>query len=63
MENLVYFEPMFSSIRKKLIELCTKYEKDILPFIEDFDTFINFILEKDPDLSNKTQVLGKNHLF
>jgi len=41
----------------------SKYEKDILPFIEDFDTFINFILEKDPDLSNKTQVLGKNHCF
>lgn len=41
----------------------SKYEKDILPFIEDFDTFINFILEKDPDLSNRTQVLGKNSCF
>jgi len=41
----------------------SKYEKDILPFIKDFDVFINFILEKDPDLSNRTQVLGKNHCF
>ena len=41
----------------------SKYEKDILPFIKDFDTFINFILDKDPDLSNRTQVLGKNHCF
>lgn len=41
----------------------SKYEKDILPFIKDFDTFINFILEKDPDLSNRTQVLGRNHCF
>lgn len=41
----------------------SKYEKDILPFIEDFNAFINFILEKDPDLSNRTQVLGKNHCF
>lgn len=41
----------------------SKYEKDILPFIKDFDTFINFILEKDPDLSNKNQVLGKNDCF
>jgi len=44
------------------IILKSKYEKNILPFIEDFDTFINFILKKDPDLS-KTQVLGKNHCF
>ncbi|MEQ8199432.1 MAG: hypothetical protein ABRQ27_15770, partial [Clostridiaceae bacterium] len=43
--------------------MMSKYEKDILPFVEDFDTFINFILEKDPDLSNRTQVLGKNHCF
>lgn len=41
----------------------SKYEKDILPFVDDFSTFINFVLEKDPDLSNKTQVLGKNHCF
>lgn len=41
----------------------SKYETNILPFIEDFDVFINFILEKDPDLSNRTQVLGKNHCF
>ena len=41
----------------------SKYEKDILPFIKDFDTFINFILEKDPNLSNKSQVLGKNDCF
>lgn len=41
----------------------SKYEKDILPFIKDFDTLINFILEKDPDLSNRIQVLGKNNCF
>lgn len=41
----------------------SKYEKDILPFIKDFDTFINFILEKDTNLSNKNQVLGKNDCF
>lgn len=41
----------------------SKYEKDILLFIEDFETFINFILEKDPDLSNKTETLGKNLCF
>ncbi|MEQ8154724.1 MAG: hypothetical protein ABRQ25_07575 [Clostridiaceae bacterium] len=43
--------------------MMSKYEKDILPFVEDFDTFINYILGKDPDLSNRTQVLGKNHCF
>lgn len=41
----------------------SKYEKDILQLIKDFDTFINFILEKDPNLSNKNQVLGKNDCF
>ena len=41
----------------------SKYEKDILPFIKDFDTFINFILEKNPNLTSKTQVLGKNDCF
>ena len=41
----------------------SKYEKDILPFIKDFDIFINFILEKNPNLTNKTQVLGKNDCF
>ena len=41
----------------------SKYEKDILPFIKDFDTFINFILEKYPNLSNRSQVLGKNDCF
>lgn len=41
----------------------SKYEKDIMPFIKDFDTFVNFILEKDPNLSNKNQVLGKNDCF
>ncbi|QXE20687.1 hypothetical protein [Clostridium sp. 001] len=46
-----------------LLIMKSKYEKDILPFIEDFGAFINFILEKDPDLSNKTQVLGKNLCF
>lgn len=40
-----------------------KYEKDILPFIEDFGAFINFILKEDPDLLNITQFLGKNHCF
>lgn len=41
----------------------SKYEKDILPFIKDFDKFINFIEEKNPNLSNKNQVLGKNDCF
>ena len=41
----------------------SKYETDILPFIKDFDAVINFILEKDPNLSNKSQVLGKNDCF
>jgi hypothetical protein len=40
-----------------------KYEKNILDFVQDFDTFVNFILEKEPDLSTKNQVLGKNHCF
>lgn len=43
--------------------MISKYEKNILPFIKDFDTFINFILEKDPNLSDKKQVLGKNDCF
>ena len=41
----------------------SKHDKYILPFINDFDTFINFILEKDPSLSNKTLALGKNDCF
>jgi hypothetical protein len=41
----------------------SKYEKDILPVVKDFDTFVNFIIEKDPDLSNRTRALGKNNLF
>lgn len=41
----------------------SEYEKNILPFINDFDTFINFICEKDPNLSNTKQVLGKSDCF
>lgn len=41
----------------------SKYDKYILPVVNDFDTFINFILEKDPSLSNKTLALGKNDCF
>jgi hypothetical protein len=41
----------------------SKYEKDILPFIKDFDRLIDYILEKDPDLSDKSQALVKNHCF
>lgn len=46
-----------------MIKIVAKYEKDILPFIQDFDTFIKFILEKEPDLSKKHLVLGKNDCF
>lgn len=41
----------------------SKYEKNILPLVSDFDTFINFILDKDPNLSNTKQVLGRNDCF
>ena len=41
----------------------SKYDKYILPVVNDFDTFINFISEKDPSLSNKTLALGKNDCF
>lgn len=41
----------------------SKYERHISPFVKDFETFINFILEKDLNLSNRTQVLGKNDCF
>lgn len=41
----------------------SNYENNILPFIKNFDIFINFILENDPNLSNKNQVLGKKDCF